>query len=199
MKICRITSSVLSVLLAALILASCSGNKETDVNDGETNGSTVSDEAEIKTLPDPTEEELAEYAERIEALRKNHTEVGYIVEDRGENAIKATNIFGFSIEQGGTWVDYEEAKILPVPDFKNPFLTFANADSREVEIRLEHVTPDEVRAYCDTLLKRAFTVESYGGYTDDGEFNYFAQHENGSTVSITAHSDNTVEIVLTIE
>ena len=135
MKICRITSSVLSVLLAALILASCSGNKETDVNDGETNGITVSDEAEIKTLPDPTEEELAEYAERIEALRKNHTEVGYVVEDRGENAIKATNIFGFSIEQGGTWVDYEEAKILPVPDFKNPFLTFANADSREVETR----------------------------------------------------------------
>ncbi len=199
MKICKVTSVLLAALLAASVFVSCSGNRENGVNDGETNGNTVSEDTEIKTLPDPTEEELAEYAERIETLRKNHTEVGYIVEDRGENAIKATNIFGFSIEQGGTWVDYEEAKILPVPDFKNPFLTFANADSREVEIRLEHVTPDEVRAYCDTLLKRTFTVESYGNYTDDGEFNYFAQHENGSTVSITAYSDNTVEIILTIE
>lgn len=199
MKICKVTSVLIAALLAASVFVSCSGNRENGVNDGETNGNTVSEDTEIKTLPDPTEEELAEYAERIEALRKNHTEVGYVVEDRGENAIKATNIFGFSIEQGGTWVDYEEAKILPVPDFKNPFLTFANADSREVEIRLEHVTPDEVRAYCDTLLKRTFTVESYGNYTDDGEFNYFAQHENGSTVSITAYSDNTVEIILTIE
>lgn len=198
MKKYRVRAALLAAIIAvSALMSSCGGNNANNNVDIDESNTAV--ETEIKTLPDPTPEELADYAERIKNLKENHSEMGLTVEERGENAIKATNFFGFAIEQGGEWVDFETAKILPVPSFKNPFLTYSVDGGDEVEIRLEHVTPDEVRAYCETTLKEAFSVESFGDFNDEGDYNYFAQHENGSTVSITAYSNNTAVFILEIE